>query len=103
MISNALKYSNQNGNLIVTIKTIDSKIECHITDSGIGIPAEDLEKIFNQFYRSKSSNHPEIKGTGLGLSIVKRLCSLLNIDIAITSQENSGTTVILSLFEADFK
>jgi signal transduction histidine kinase len=103
LISNALKYSNQNGNLAVTIKTIDSKIECHIIDSGVGIPVEDLEKIFNQFYRSKSSIHPEIKGTGLGLSIVKRLCCLLNIDIAITSQENSGTTVILSLFEADFK
>jgi signal transduction histidine kinase len=103
LISNALKYSNQNGNLTVTIKTIGSKIECHITDSGIGIPAEDLEKIFNQFYRSKSTNHPEIKGTGLGLSIVKRLCSLLNIDIAISSEENNGTTVILSLFEADFK
>ncbi|MFE3871647.1 ATP-binding protein [Flavobacterium sp. ZS1P70] len=103
LISNALKYSNQNGNLAVTIKTIDSKIECHIIDSGVGIPAEDLEKIFNQFYRSKSSNHPEIKGTGLGLSIVKRLCSLLNINIAIFSKENSGTTVILSLFEVDFK
>lgn len=103
LISNALKYSNQNGNLEVTIKTMDSKIECQITDSGIGIPAEDLEKIFNQFYRSKSTNHPEIKGTGLGLSIVKRLCSLLNINIAITSQENSGTTVILRLFEADLK
>ena len=103
LISNALKYSNQNGNLTVTIKSIGSKIECHITDSGIGIPAEDLEKIFNQFYRSKSSNHPEIKGTGLGLSIVKRLCSLLNIDIAITSQEHSGTTVILRLYEADLK
>lgn len=99
LISNALKYSNQNGNLEIIIKSIGSKIECQITDSGIGIPAEDLDKIFNQFYRSKSSSHPEIKGTGLGLSIVKRLCSLLNIDIAITSQENSGTKVILSLFE----
>ena len=103
LISNALKYSNQNGNLAFTIKTIDSKIECHITDSGIGIPAEDLEKIFNQFYRSKSSVHPEIKGTGLGLSIVKRLCSLLNIDITITSEENVGTRVVLNLFELDFK
>jgi signal transduction histidine kinase len=99
LISNALKYSNQNGNLEVIIKAIGSKIECHITDSGIGIPPEDLEKIFNQFYRSKSSKHPEIKGTGLGLSIVKRLCSLLSIDIAVSSEENNGTTVILSLFE----
>lgn len=103
LISNALKYSNQNGNLAVHIKSSNSKIECHIIDTGIGIPKEDLESIFNQFYRSQSNAHPEIKGTGLGLSIVKRLCSLLNIDIAITSEENIGTQVVLSLFEADLK
>jgi signal transduction histidine kinase len=103
LISNALKYSNQNGNLTVHIKSVASKIECHIIDSGIGIPADDLENIFNQFYRSQSNAHPEIKGTGLGLSIVKRLCSLLTIDIAITSEENIGTRVVLSLFEADLK
>ncbi|WP_338644589.1 HAMP domain-containing sensor histidine kinase [Flavobacterium sp. KS-LB2] len=103
LISNALKYSNQNGHLSIALKEIDSQIECHIVDTGIGIPTEDLENIFNQFYRSKSNKHPEIKGTGLGLSIVKRLCSLLNIDIAITSEENIGTRVVLSLFEADLK
>lgn len=103
LISNALKYSNQNGNLTIHIKNSNSKIECHIIDNGIGIPKEDLESIFNQFYRSQSNAHPEIKGTGLGLSIVKRLCSLLNIDIAITSEENIGTQVVLSLFEADLK
>ncbi|MDP3681452.1 MAG: HAMP domain-containing sensor histidine kinase [Flavobacterium sp.] len=103
LISNALKYSNQNGNLTVHIKRVASRIECHIIDSGIGIPADDLENIFNQFYRSQSNAHPEIKGTGLGLSIVKRLCSLLTIDIAITSEENIGTRVVLSLFEADLK
>ena len=103
LISNALKYSNQNGNLTVHIKSVASRIECHIIDSGIGIPADDLENIFNQFYRSQSNAHPEIKGTGLGLSIVKRLCSLLTIDIAITSEENIGTRVVLSLFEADLK
>nr|WP_315177126.1 HAMP domain-containing sensor histidine kinase [uncultured Flavobacterium sp.] len=103
LISNALKYSNQNGKLTVHIKSVASRIECHIIDSGIGIPADDLENIFNQFYRSQSNVHPEIKGTGLGLSIVKRLCSLLTIDIAITSEENIGTRVVLSLFEADLK
>jgi len=103
LISNALKYSNSDDSLTIKIVSNGAKIECHIIDSGIGIPSEDLERIFNQFYRSKSSDHPEIKGTGLGLSIVRRLCSLLNITVAITSQENKGTTVILSLFEADLK
>ena len=100
LISNAVKYSNSNDDLTVKIINNGVKVECHIIDSGIGIPAEDLERIFNPFYRSKSSDHPEIKGTGLGLSIVKKLCSLLGITISITSQEDVGTKVILSLFEA---
>lgn len=98
LISNALKYSNENSNLNISIAHIQGKIECCIADSGIGIPAEDLEKIFNQFYRSKSDKHVEIKGTGLGLSIVKRLCSLLTIEINISSQEQVGTRVTLIFY-----
>ena len=103
LISNAVKYSNENGNLAIEIQESNSKIECYISDTGIGISIEDIDKIFNQFYRSQLSSHPEIKGTGLGLSIVKRLCSLLNIDIAITSKENQGTIIILKLLEANLK
>ncbi|MFV8369775.1 sensor histidine kinase [Flavobacterium sp. LB2R40] len=103
LVSNALKYSNENGNLTVNIKETHSKIECQIIDTGIGIPKEDLNRIFHQFYRSKSNQHPEIKGSGLGLSIVKRLCLLLNIDITITSEENIGTNVILSFSKVNLK
>jgi signal transduction histidine kinase len=97
LVANALKYSNKNGTLAILIIDKNNKIECHITDSGIGIPAEDLSKIFHQFYRSKSTDHPEIKGTGLGLSIVRRLCFLLKIDINVSSEEHVGTKVILSI------
>jgi signal transduction histidine kinase len=103
LVSNALKYSNQNSNLTLAINDTDSYIEFCLTDTGIGISSGDLERIFDQFYRSNSSEHPEIKGTGLGLSIVKRLCSLLNIAISISSQENRGTTVILRFYKADLK
>ena len=103
LISNAVKYSNSNDDLTIKIVNNGAKVECHIIDSGIGIPAEDLERIFNPFYRSKSSDHPEIKGTGLGLSIVKKICSLLSIAISITSQEHIGTKVILSLSETQLK
>ena len=99
LISNAIKYSNQNGNLSIAVKEINTSLECHILDTGIGIPATDLKTIFDQFYRSKSNEHPEIKGNGLGLSIVKRLCSLLNIKIEITSEESIGTSVILRFSE----
>ena len=96
LFSNALKYSNENAKLNIVITDENDRIECHIIDSGIGIPADDLQKIFNQFYRSKTIENTGIKGSGLGLSIVKRLCTLLHIDIKITSKENIGTTVFLS-------
>lgn len=96
LVSNALKYSNENANLNIVLTDENKNIECLIIDSGIGIPAEDLQKIFNQFYRSKAIELTGIKGSGLGLSIVKRLCALLHIDIKITSKENIGTTVFLS-------
>jgi signal transduction histidine kinase len=96
LVSNALKYSNENAKLNIFLTDEFERIECHIIDSGIGIPAVDLQKIFNQFYRSKAIEHTAIKGSGLGLSIVKRLCTLLHIDIKITSKENIGTTVFLS-------
>ena len=100
LILNALKYSTVNDTLNIKIVENGAKIECHIIDSGMGIRKEDLEKIFNPFYRSNSTDHPEIKGTGLGLSIVKRLCSLLSIKIDILSQEGIGTNVILTVIEA---
>jgi signal transduction histidine kinase len=96
LVANALKYSNEKATLTIIITDTNNIIECHIIDSGIGIPSADLSKIFNQFYRSKSNEHPEIKGTGLGLSIVRRLCTLLNVEIAISSEEHIGTKVILS-------
>jgi len=95
LISNAVKYSNENANLFVTITESKGIIECEISDSGSGIAAEELDKIFNPFYRSKSIESTAIKGTGLGWSIVKRLCVLLTIEIKIQSKENSGTSVFL--------
>lgn len=95
IVSNAIKYSKVNGQLIIQLTELNGKICCHISDTGIGIPKEDLEKIFQPFYRAKYTNHPEIKGTGLGLSIVRRLCKLLDISVKITSQENIGTQVEL--------
>ena len=96
ILTNAIKYSEVDSVINFDIKETKNAIVFIISDSGIGIASEDLEKIFDQFYRSKSNQHPEIKGTGLGLSIVKRLCLLLQIDLEIKSKENVGTKVILS-------
>lgn len=96
ILTNAVKYSQSNSPITFDIKETKKGVTCTISDNGIGIAEEDLQKIFDQFYRSKSTNHPEIKGTGLGLSIVKRLCLLLQIDLNIQSKENVGTQVFLN-------
>jgi signal transduction histidine kinase len=96
VLTNAIKYSKIGGIINIDIKETKTATVFTISDNGIGIASEDLEKIFDQFYRSKSNQHPQIKGTGLGLSIVKRLCLLLQIDLEIKSKENIGTKVILS-------
>jgi signal transduction histidine kinase len=75
LISNALKYSDKNTKLAIITTDDDDKIECSIIDSGIGIASKDISKVFNQFFRSNATNHPQIKGTGLGLSIVKKCLS----------------------------
>ncbi|PXY39389.1 two-component sensor histidine kinase [Flavobacterium cheongpyeongense] len=99
IISNAVKYTNNRGEVSVFLSKQNNKIICKITDNGIGIKKSDLEAIFNPFFRSNSAGHPEIKGTGLGLSIVKRFTELLDIQFHIESKMNVGTTVILEFNE----
>jgi len=99
IISNAIKYTNDNGQVMILLSRQNDKIICKISDTGIGIAKEDLEVIFNPFFRSNSTDHPEIKGTGLGLSIVKRITELLHIKFKIESEIGVGTTVLLSFSE----
>ncbi len=103
LISNALKYSKENGELVIELSDEKASVNVSIFDNGIGISKKNIDKVFNPFFRSDPDEHPEIKGTGLGLSIVKRVCTLLNIDILITSKENVGTSVVLKISKVDFK
>jgi signal transduction histidine kinase len=96
LISNAIKYSNPNGEIAIELGKTNDVVTFSITDYGVGIAKNDLDKIFNSFYRSDVSNHPEIKGTGLGLSIVKRLCDLLKLEITVESKLNQGTKFVLN-------
>ena len=97
LISNAIKYSKQNGTVSITMKMKNQQTVLSIADNGIGIAKDELTKIFHSFYRVNVSSHSSIKGTGLGLSIVKRLCDLLQITVEVTSTENVGTTFVLRI------
>lgn len=99
VISNALKYTNIDGEVSILLSRQNERTICKVSDNGIGIAKEDIEAIFNPFFRSDSSGHPEIKGTGLGLSIVKRFSELLHISFEIESKIGEGTTVSLSFDE----
>jgi signal transduction histidine kinase len=65
LILNALKYSDKNAKLAISTTDQGDKIECTIIDFGIGIASKDVGKVFNQFFRSNATEHPEVKGTGL--------------------------------------
>lgn len=95
LVSNAVKYSKDNGQITIYLKMEQDAISFRISDEGIGIDAKDLSNIYEQFYRSEATEHVEIKGNGLGLSIVKKLCVLLGIGIEIKSEKDCGTTAIL--------
>jgi signal transduction histidine kinase len=95
LLSNALKYCNDNGEVFIKIVQNNKNLLIEIQDNGLGIPQEDLQKIFQPFFRSSQSMLGTIKGTGLGLSIVKRLCELLEISIDISSELSKGTRVSL--------
>ncbi|RZJ54485.1 MAG: HAMP domain-containing histidine kinase [Flavobacterium sp.] len=99
IISNAIKYSNDNGKILIALTRENNKIKCTVSDNGIGIDETDMEYIMNPFFRSNSTLHSEIKGTGLGLSIVKRMTKLLHIKFKIDSKIGVGTTVVLTFDE----
>jgi len=99
IISNSLKYTKDGGEVSVFLSKEGDRTICRISDNGIGIVKSDLEMIFNPFFRSNYTEHPEIKGVGLGLSIVKRITEQLDIQFKIESKIEVGTTVILGFKE----
>lgn len=90
LISNALKYSRENG--VVNVRFIDfgNNINLEVSDNGIGIPEKDKLKMFERFFRA--GNVTNIEGTGLGLTIVKRYLDILGGEIDFESEEGKGTT-----------
>lgn len=103
LISNAIKYTNNHGEISIILSQNSESLLFTIIDNGIGIAKNDLDKVFHSFYRANSLNNTTIKGTGLGLSIVKRLCELLSVTITIESELNVGTIINLSFPLAKLK
>lgn len=92
LISNAINYTNEGGEVTISIETKDDQATVKIIDSGIGIPNEDLSKIFTRFYRVDKSRSRQQGGTGLGLAIVKHIIELHKSTITVESELEKGST-----------
>lgn len=95
LLSNALKYSPDGGEIVFKVKQLNSTLEFTLSDKGIGIPDQEKENLFEPFYRCKNAS--KIKGTGLGLAIVKRSVESHGGQIIFESKIDEGTTFKVSI------
>jgi anti-sigma regulatory factor (Ser/Thr protein kinase) len=93
LLSNAVKYTDT-GEVRLTVRTAESRIEIQVSDTGVGIPVGQLERVFEEFYQVPGSRDG---GTGLGLPYARRLAGLLGGELKLTSEPGRGTTAVLSL------
>ncbi|WP_426358445.1 HAMP domain-containing sensor histidine kinase [Pseudocolwellia sp. HL-MZ19] len=99
LLSNAIKYSPENSRISLSTSLVAEQLKITITDEGMGLNEEVMNKVFDAFYQGPAPQGNEIKGSGLGLTIVKELLMRINGNISVTSktQEPSGTTFTLIL------
>jgi two-component system, OmpR family, phosphate regulon sensor histidine kinase PhoR len=97
LLDNALKYTPAGGQVRVSGRQEGDRALLEVTDTGIGIPAADLERIFERFYRVDKDRSRDVGGTGLGLSIVKHLVQTYGGSVAVESRLNRGSTFRVSL------
>ena len=97
LLDNAVKYSHQNGRILIQAGAPDQEVVLSVRDEGVGIAANDLPRIFERFYRADRARSRELGGTGLGLSIVKHIAQLHGGRVEAESTLGQGTTIRVML------
>ena len=97
ILSNAIKYTSNEGKIGIKIEKIKEGVEIIVKDNGIGIPKEDLPRVFERFYRVDKARSRDMGGTGLGLAIAKTMIESNGGTIDINSEVNVGTEVRIVL------
>jgi len=97
LVANAVSYSAVDSTVLVTTKADEGSVEISVVDQGIGIPPDEIDRIFERFYRVDPARHRSTGGTGLGLSIVKHVAATHGGDIRVWSVEGQGSTFTLTL------
>ena len=93
LVDNAIKYTDDGGEIKIILKNNKDKAIFTVKDNGCGIESKYLNRIFERFFRVKNEKYLKAQGTGLGLTIVKNICAHYNADIYINSEENRGTEI----------
>lgn len=97
LLSNAFKFTPDGGKIDVEIVKLSKEVKIKISDSGIGIPKENLDKVFDRFYQVDGSHTREQEGTGIGLALTKELVELHKGKIEVESETGKGTTFIVKI------
>ena len=97
LIENGIKYNKDNGYVRVTLKNDNKYFYVSVADCGLGIPEDQIEHIFERFYRGDKSHSTEIEGTGLGLAITKSAIVLHRGVIKVASRVDEGTTFMVRI------
>ncbi len=97
LLTNAIRYTPEGGKVQLTLKNIDSGVEIAIADTGIGIPEEDIPRIFDRFYRADKARSRQYGGSGLGLSIVKSIVNSHAGTIKVESVVGEGSVFTVTL------
>lgn len=101
LLSNAIRYTRE-GSITLTCRQQDADtVSIAVSDTGVGIPQEELDNIFREYYQLGNVERDRNKGLGLGLSIVKKLCDLLDIGLHCESEPGKGSTFTLSVLAGD--
>lgn len=97
LVGNAIKYTPEGGNVMVRANEENGVMQFEVSDNGIGIKPDELELVFEKFYRSKDKRIASITGSGIGLSLARQVVRLHGGDITVKSQIDKGSTFTLSL------
>ena len=98
LVDNAIKYTPEGGSVLVELESVDAKrVTFSVMDSGIGIAAEDLDKVFERFYRVDKARSREMGGNGLGLAIASEIVKLHEGKISVASKLGEGTKFTVEL------
>ena len=97
LLSNAIKYSSRGDSVTIRVERSGERGIFAVTDTGIGIPAQDLDRIFERFYRVDKARSRELGGTGLGLAIVKHLVQAMGGEVDVESTQGEGSTFYVRL------